>query len=154
MKNRRCILWPSTLRHLVLHRLGEPITHWRHPFPYHANVHVVVVILPIWFRRSRFNLRNHRLWGGLVRSSSRGGSRRGHLGYLAPGMLSGTAGGLLLLYRGLAMGLAMDAFPRLAPLALGAVPLLVTLLATRKALLVVVSTVPLCFHTGSLGTLA
>ena len=69
-------------------------------------------------------------------------------------MLSGTARGLLLLYRGLAVGMAMDALPRLALLALGAVPLLVTLLATHKALVVVVPTVPLYFHTGSLGTLA
>ena len=58
-------------------------------------------------------------------------------------MLSGTACGLLLLYRGLAVPLAMDAFPRLTLLALGAVPLLMTLLATHKALLVVVPTVPL-----------
>ena len=34
-------------------------------------------------------------------------------------MLIGTARGLLLLYRGLAVALAMDAFPRLALLALG-----------------------------------
>ena len=59
-----------------------------------------------------------------------------------------------MLNRGLAVALAMDAFPRLTLLALGAVPLLVTLLATHKALFVVVPTVPLCFHTGSLGSLA
>ena len=59
-----------------------------------------------------------------------------------------------MLHRGLAVALAMDALPRLTLLALGAVPLLVTLLATHKALLVVVPTVSLCFHTGSLGTLA
>ena len=50
-------------------------------------------------------------------------------------MLSGTACGLLLLLLlllwGMALALAMNAFPRLTLLALGAVPLLVTLLATK-----------------------
>ena len=64
-------------------------------------------------------------------------------------MVSGTARGLLMLYRGLTLALTMDAFPRLTLLALGADPLLVTLFATPKALLVV-PTVPLCFHTSSL----
>ena len=119
----------------------------------HANIHVVVVILRGRFRRSRFGLRNHRFWGGFVPTSSRGGRRRGHPGFLAPGMLSGTACRLLL-YGGVAVALATDAFPRLTLLALGPVPLLVTLLATHKALRVVVPTVPLCFYTSSLGTLA
>ena len=82
-------------------------------------------------------------------------------------MLSWTACGLLLPYGGLAVALAMDAVPRLtllvftllvftllvSLLVLGAVPLLVTLLATHKTL-VVVATVPLCFHTSGLSTLA
>ena len=53
-------------------------------------------------------------------------------------MLSGTPCGLLLLYRGLTVALAMGAFRRLTLLALKAIPLLVRLLATYKALLVVV----------------
>ena len=71
-------------------------------------------------------------------------------------MLSETACGLLLLLvlGGVAVALAMNAFPRLALLALGAVPLLVTLLATNKTLVVLVPTVPLCFHSSGLGTLA
>ena len=71
-------------------------------------------------------------------------------------MRSGTACGLLLLLLlgGLAVALAMNAFPRLARLALGVVPLLVTLLATNKTLVVIVPTVPLCFHLSRLGTLA
>ena len=72
-------------------------------------------------------------------------------------MLSGTACGLLLLLLllgVLALALAMNAFPRLAPLALGAVPLLVTLLATNKTLVVVIPTVPLCFHPSGLATQA
>ena len=52
------------------------------------------------------------------------------------------------------MVLAVDAFPHLTLLALGAIPLLVTLLATHKTLLVVVPTVPLPFHTSSLRILA
>ena len=54
-------------------------------------------------------------------------------------MLSGTACGLLLLLLllgGLAVALALNAFPRLALLALGAVPVLVTLIATNKTLVV------------------
>ena len=45
---------------------------------------------------------------------------------------------MLLLLGVLAVALAMNAFPRLALLALGAVPLLVTLLATSKTLVVLV----------------
>ena len=76
-------------------------------------------------------------------------------------MLSGTACGLLLLLLlllllpgALAVALAMNAFPRLSLLALGAVPLLVTLLATNKTLVVLVPTVPPCFHSSGPGTLA
>ena len=61
---------------------------------------------------------------------------------------------LLLLLEVLAVALAMNAFLRLALLALGAVPVLVTLLATSKTLVVLVPTVPLCFHPSGLGTLA
>ena len=50
--------------------------------------------------------------------------------------------------------MVMDAFPRLTLLALGAVPLLVSLLATYETLVVAVSTTPLCFHTSGLGILA
>ena len=73
---------------------------------------------------------------------------------VTPGMLSGTACGLLLLLLlgGLAVALAMNAFLRLALLALGTVPLLVTLLATNKTLVVLVPTVPLCFHSSGLFT--
>ena len=46
-------------------------------------------------------------------------------------MLSGTACGLLLLLGSVAVALYMNAFPRLALLVLGAVPFLVTLLATN-----------------------
>ena len=73
-------------------------------------------------------------------------------------MLSGIACGLLmlllLLHGGLVVALAMNAFPRVALLALGAVPLLVTLLVTNKTLVILVPTVPLCFHSSGLGTLA
>ena len=71
-------------------------------------------------------------------------------------MLSGIAWGslLLLLVGGLALALAMNAFPRLVLLALGPVPLLVTLLATNKTVVVLLPTVPLCFHSSGLGTLA
>ena len=61
---------------------------------------------------------------------------------------------LLLLLGGLAVALAMNAFPRLALLALWAVPLLMTWLATNKTLVVLVPTVPFCFHSSDLGTLA
>ena len=67
-------------------------------------------------------------------------------------MLSGTACGLLellllmlLLLGVLAVALAMKAFPRLALLTLGAVPLLVTLLATNKTLVSLVPTVRSAF---------
>ena len=75
-------------------------------------------------------------------------------------MLCRTACGLLLLLLlmlllgVLAVALAMDAFPRLDLLALGSVPLLVTLLATNETLLVLVPTGPLCFQPSGLGTLA
>ena len=142
---------------MVLHRLGAPGIHWRHVSPRHENVHVVVILLRRRRRRSRFGSRNHRFGGGLVPTSSshRGGTHRGRPGSFAPGLLSGTACGLLLLLLGgQAVVLAMNAFPRPALLALGAVPLLVTLLATSKALVVLVPTVPLCFHPSGLGTLA
>ena len=61
---------------------------------------------------------------------------------------------MLLLLGGLAVALAMNAFPRLALLAFGAVPLLVTLLAINKTLVDLVPTVPLCFHSRGLATLA
>ena len=61
---------------------------------------------------------------------------------------------LLLLLWVQAVALAMNAFPRLALLALGAVSLTVTLLATNKTLVVLVPTVPLCFHLSGLGALA
>ena len=72
-------------------------------------------------------------------------------------MLGGTACGLLLLLLllgSVAVTLAMNAFPHHALLAVEAVPLLVTLLATNKTLVVLVPTVPLCFHSSSLDTLA
>ena len=72
-------------------------------------------------------------------------------------MLSGIACGLLLLLLllgVLAVALAMDAFLRLALQALTAVPLLVTLLATNKTLVVFVPTAPLYFHLSGLCTLA
>ena len=52
------------------------------------------------------------------------------------------------------MALATNDFLRLALLALGAVPLLVTLLARNKTLVVLVPTVPPCFHPSDLSTLA
>ena len=112
--------------------------------PRHANVHAVVVILGGRFKRSKFGFRNHRFSGGLVPTSVRGGRRRGHPSCITPGMLRETVCELLLLHGGLAVALAMDAFPRLILLALGAVPLLVTLLATYKSLRVALGTVPLC----------
>ena len=69
-------------------------------------------------------------------------------------MLSGTAYGLQRLYERLVMALAIDAFPLLLLLILGAVPLLVFLLATYESLVVVVPTILLCFHTSRIGTLA
>ena len=61
-------------------------------------------------------------------------------------MLSGTVGGLLLQCGGLAVALVMGAFPRLTLLALGAVPRLVSLLATYETFVVAVTTIPLRFH--------
>ena len=51
------------------------------------------------------------------------------------------------------MDMVMRASPRLTLLALGAVPLLMSLLATYEILVVVVPTIPLCFQTGSPGVL-
>ena len=48
----------------------------------------------------------------------------------------------------------MNAFLCLALLALGAVPVVLTLLAINKTLVVLLPTVPLCFHPSGLGTLA
>ena len=161
MKDWCDFLRPSAERNMVLNCVGAPGIHWRHCLPRHANVHVVVVLLRIHRRRSRFDSRNHRFRGGLVPTSSsrRGGRREGHPDGFAPGMLSGTACELLLLLMLLLLGvlavaLAMNAFPCLTLLALGAVPLLVTLLATNKTLDSLVPTVPLCFHPSGLGTLA
>ena len=70
------------------------------------------------------------------------------------GVLSGTVCGVLLLCRGLAVALAMDALPRLNLVTLEAVPLLVSLHATSQTFVVVVPTIPLCLHTSSLGILA
>ena len=62
-------------------------------------------------------------------------------------MLSGPACGflrlLLLLLGSLAVALAMNAFPRLALLALRAVQLLVTVLATNETPVISVPTLPL-----------
>ena len=80
-------------------------------------------------------------------SSRRGGRRWDRPGGFAPGMRSGTACKLLrllLLFGGVAVALAMNVFPLLALLASGAVPLLVTLLAT----------ISLCLHPSGLGNLA
>ena len=139
---------------LVLHRLGEPVTHCRQLLPRHANVHVVLVITCERFMSSRFGLRSHRFCGGLVPTGSRVGSHWGHPNCLAPGMLIGTVCGLLLLCGGLAVALVVDAFSRLTLLALRAAPLLVSLIATCETLVVVVPTPPLCFHTSGLGILA
>ena len=67
-------------------------------------------------------------------------------------MLTGTACGLLLLLliQGLAVAPAMNAFPRLALLALGAVPLFVTLLALNETLVIL----SFCVLSSGLGTLA
>ena len=61
---------------------------------------------------------------------------------------------MLLLPGDLAVILAMTALPRLALLALEAVPLLVTMVATNKTLADLVPTVPLCVHPSRLGNLA
>ena len=73
-------------------------------------------------------------------------------------MLNGTACGLLLLLLplllgGLAVALAMNAFPPLSLLALGAVALPGTVLTTNQTLVVTVPTVPLRFNASGLGTL-
>ena len=76
-------------------------------------------------------------------------------------MLSGTARRSLLLLLltlmllgVLAVALAMNAFPHLALLALGAVFLIVILLDTHKTLVVLVPAVSLYFHSSGLKTLA
>ena len=69
-------------------------------------------------------------------------------------MLSGTVCGLLLLYGGLAVALAMDAVPHLTLLKLAAVQQLVFLLTTYGTLVIVVLTATQIFYTSSLGTLA
>ena len=61
---------------------------------------------------------------------------------------------LLLLFGVLAVALVLNAFLRLALLALGAVLVLVMFLAINKTLVVLVPTVPLCFYPSGLGTLA
>ena len=61
---------------------------------------------------------------------------------------------LPLLLGGLAVALAMNAFPPLSLLALGAVALPGTVLATNHTLVVMVTTVPLRFNASGLGTLA
>ena len=122
MNNWCCILWPSALGNLVLHRLGEPVIHSHHILPRRASVHIVVVILRRRFRRSRFGLRNHRFCGGLVLTSSRGGRRRGHPSCPSPGVLRGTVCGLLLLYGGLAVALTIDAFSRFYSAGFGGSP--------------------------------
>ena len=53
-------------------------------------------------------------------------------------MMGGIPYGPLLLLRGLAVALAMDTLIRLILLSLGSAPLLVTLLATHKILVLVV----------------
>ena len=84
----------------MLHRLSGPVIYWRHFLPRQENVHVVVTLLRRRFRRSRFDLRNHRLIDGIVPTSSRGGRRTGHPGGLTLGALSETTCGLLLLLPG------------------------------------------------------
>ena len=107
---------PSALGNMVLHRLDEPGTHWYHLLPRHANVHVVVIHLRIHRRHGEFGSCNHRFCGGLVPTSSsrRGGRRKGRSGGFAPGMLSETACGLLLLLLGgVAVALAVNTFTAL-----------------------------------------
>ena len=131
---------PSALRNKALHRLGALGINWHYLLPRHANVRVVVIFLRRRRRRRRLDSRNHRFRGGLVptRTRCRGGRRRGQPGGVAPGMLSGTACGLLLvllmlLLRGiLAVALQMNAFPRLVLPALGAVLLPATSLPQTK----------------------
>ena len=143
---------------MVLHRLRTPGTHWYHLFRRQANLHVVVIILRRRRRRSRFGSCNHRSRGGLVPSSSicRSGRRGGRFGGFASVMLSRTSCGLLplLLPGGMAVALARNAFHRLALLALGAVPLLVTLLSTNETLVIIVPTAPPCINPSDLGSLA
>ena len=55
---------------------------------------------------------------------------------------------------GVVVAMIMYIFPRVSLLALGPVPLLVTLFATHKALVVVVPAVPLFFPTSGFDTLA
>ena len=141
------LLWGN----MVLHRLGKPGIQWRHLLPRRVSEHIAIIILRRIFRPNRFSLRNYRFGCNLVPPSSRCVGPWGHPGGLAPGMPSGTACELLLLLGGLAVVLAICAFPRLTLLALGAVSVTVTVLATHTKL---VPTVPPCFHTSGLGTLA
>ena len=136
MKNWRRILWPIVLRNMLLHRFGKIDNHWSHLLPRHANVHVVITVLHTRFGHIRFGHRYHRLRGHLVPTISRDGRSRGHLGYLSLCLLNGAACGLLLLLLlllpgGLAVDLAMDAFPHLTLLAFVEVPLLVHFRATH-----------------------
>ena len=57
-----------------------------------------------------------------------------------------------MLLGGLAVALAMNTFPCIFLLTLGAVAFLVALLAKQKTLVVLVPTVPLCFRPNGLGT--
>ena len=61
---------------------------------------------------------------------------------------------MLLMCGSLAVALVIDDFPRLTLLAMGTVSLLVSLLATYETLVVAVPTIPLGFHSSSLGILA
>ena len=117
---------------------------WRHLLPRHANVHVVVILLRRRRRRSWFGSRNHRFEA---------------VSYpLAPGVRVADAGAIpvaLIRYaeRDRLWIADVHAFPRHIFLALRVAPLLVALLATNETLVVLVPTVPLCFHPSGLGTL-
>ena len=80
-----------------------------------------------------------------MRTSSRGGRRKGHSGWIAPSVLCGIVCGLLLLYGCLTVALSLDTFLNLTLLPLGAVPLRVTPLATCEIVVAVVPIIPLCF---------
>ena len=69
-------------------------------------------------------------------------------------MVIASACGLMLLYWSLTVGLVKGPFHSLTLLALGAVPLLMSLPAKYLTLVVVVPTIPPCFNTISLGVLA
>ena len=61
---------------------------------------------------------------------------------------------MTLLYRGLVVALVMDAVPGLTLVVWGKPHCLNPVLATTIALVVVVATIPLSFHTSSIDTLA